>query len=272
MPSPREENLAEARRSLLELIDTEHAVVWSEVEAKLTRETKSPEDAHYPHLLTQAKQQLLRDQIIVATTAESRGGHEIETFSFIDTSGRATKINRAAGRKRVLMSRYRAWANGNATYPQGLIGPAGEATVRQAIIDSGALSVTSPGAGEVPRILGTHLNGPLDSGGWLPAIDDTGMPAGLVYIPIEIKNIRDWVYPRSAEPYQLLHKAALLQRAAPEVNIMPVLVCRRVNHTLRFLAQRLGLRSTTPDSSTSDPSSPTTISPKSAPNSASWTS
>ncbi|MER7450348.1 hypothetical protein ABTW96_08670 [Nocardia beijingensis] len=71
------------------------------------------------------------------------------------------------------------------------------------------------------------------------------MPAGLVFIPIEIKDIRDWVYPRyprSAELYQLLHKAALLQFDAPEANIMPVLVCRRVNHTLWFLAQRLGFK------------------------------
>ncbi|MGW4720862.1 hypothetical protein [Nocardia sp. NPDC004260] len=92
-----------------------------------------------------------------------------------------------------------------------------------------------------------------------------------MYLPIENKNIRDWVYPRSAEPYQLLRKAALLQRDAPEANIMPVLVCR---HTLRFLAQRLGFKvhDTTPDSSTSDPSSPTTTSPKPTQNSAFWTS
>lgn len=123
-----------------------------------------------------------------------------------------------------------------------LIGPAGESTVRQAIIDAGTLAVSTPGAGEVTNVLGTTLLGSLDSGGWLPVINRTGLPEGMVYVPIEIKNIRDWIYPTSAELYQLLHKAALLQRGAPEANIMPVLVTRRINHTLRFLAERLGFK------------------------------
>ncbi|MEU4838668.1 hypothetical protein [Nocardia testacea] len=243
MSSSRELELeAEARRDLLELIETEHAVVWSEVEAKLTREVLGNKGEIYPHHLTTAKQQLIEEGILDSTKTMTRGGHEIETFSFTQVTGRGTRINRAAARKRLLMSRYRGWASGTVTYPSGLIGPAGEATVRRAIMDAGTLAVSSPGAGEVSKVLGTSLTGSLDSGGWLPAIDSRGLPEGLVYVPIEIKNIRDWIYPTSAELYQLLHKSALLQQGAPDTNIMPVLVTRRVNHTLRFLATRLGFK------------------------------
>lgn len=55
MPSPRDENLEEARRALLELIDAELAVTWSEVEAKLTLETRPLDNAHYPHVLTYSR-------------------------------------------------------------------------------------------------------------------------------------------------------------------------------------------------------------------------
>lgn len=206
MPQRREdEYLALARQSLLDLLDTERAVVWSEVEAKLTRETRSNEDAVYPHHLTTAKIQLIYEERIQSEKTLTRGGHEIETFTLANITGQTTRVARAAARKRLLMARYRGWASGTSTYPHGLIGPAGEATVRKAIIDSGALAVTTPGAGEVSKVLLTTLTGPLDSGGWLPVLDNRGLPLpnGMVYVPIEMKNVRDWLYPQAAELYQL---------------------------------------------------------------------
>lgn len=244
MPSPLEENLAHARQSLLDLLDTEHAVVWSEVEAKLTREARSNELAVYPHVLTHARRDLIAERLVDSTKAATRGGGTIETFHLANTTGRTTKIKHAAGRKRLLLARYYGWASGSTTYPHGFIGPAGESTIRQAIIDSGALSVTTPGAGEVTNALGLNLTptGSLDSGGFMPALNDKGIPLGTVYVPVEIKNIRDWVYPQTAELYQLLDKSAQLQRSAPDASILPVLATRRINHTLRFLAQRLGFK------------------------------
>lgn len=242
MPSPRDEDLAEARRSLLELIDAEHALTWSEAEAKLTTESRPLDDAHYPHILTAARHQLTAENKITSTRVTTRGGQFIDTLSLTNTAGRTTKIKNAAARKRLLSARYLGWASGSATYPHGLIGPAGELAVRQAIIESGALNQLNPRAGEVRKALGTELAGPLDSGGFLTALDDRGIPTGVVYVPIEVKNLRDWLYPASAEVYQLLHKAALLQIGAPDTPIMPVLICRRIHHTLIFLADRLGFK------------------------------
>jgi hypothetical protein len=52
--------------------------------------------------------------------------------------------------------------------------------------------------------------------------------------------VRDHVYPSSVELYQLLWKAAGLQEALPSANIVPVLVCRRANKTLFYMAKDLG--------------------------------
>lgn len=242
MPSPRDENLAAARRSLLELIDTEHAVTTSEIEAKLTTESRLLDDAHYPHILTTARFQLLNEGILTAAREATRGGHAVATLSLKNNRGRTTAIKTAAARKRLLSARYLGWASGSATYRNGHVGPAGESAVRQAIIQSGVLGGLTPGAGEVKKILGTELLGPLDSGGFLTVFDEYDVPSGSIYVPIEVKNIRDWIYPNSAELYQLLHKAALLQTGAPTASVMPVLICRRINHTTVFLAKRLGFK------------------------------
>ncbi|MFG3525072.1 hypothetical protein ACGF5S_32775 [Nocardia nova] len=57
-----------------------------------------------------------------------------------------------------------------------------------------------------------------------------------------MKNIRPWIFASTAELYQLLDKAAQLQRAQPTALILPVLVCRRANHTMFFMARELGFK------------------------------
>ncbi|MEV6562948.1 hypothetical protein AB0M22_45025 [Nocardia sp. NPDC051756] len=241
MRSPAEHQ-AKARNDLLQLVETEHAVVWNEVEAKLTEENRAREDANFAHVLTDARHILTDAGLIVPNTETARGGTSIETFTPADLTNRATKVKTAAARKRLLMARYRGWASGNATYPHGLIGPAGEVAVRQALVEAGNLSLSTPGAGEVRNILGTSLNGSLDSGGWLPVMNSQGLLEATIYIPIEVKNVRDWLYPQSSEVFQLLSKAAQLQRGAPTTLIHPVLICRRANYTLFFMAKQLGFR------------------------------
>jgi hypothetical protein len=61
-----------------------------------------------------------------------------------------------------------------------------------------------------------------------------------VTIPVEVKNLRDWMLPASPEVYQLLEKAAAVQAANPKAAIMPVLICRRVHFTLFRMAKDLG--------------------------------
>lgn len=179
---------------------------------------------------------------IVETTTPTRGGQPIETLTPRDTTGRTTAIAHAAARKRILTSRYLSLAVPNTTYKHGVLGPTGEAVVRHAIVQAGNLALTTTGAGEVKKILGLSLQGSLDSGGWLPVMDKNEQPAGMVYIPIEVKNIRDWTYPQSSELFQVLDKAAQLQRHAPTTLILPLLICRRVNHTIFFMAKQLGFK------------------------------
>lgn len=65
-------------------------------------------------------------------------------------------------------------------------------------------------------------------------------PAGAVVVPIEVKNLRDWIYPEAPELHQLLSKAARLQSAHPDLRIAPVLVCRRAHYTTFKMARTLG--------------------------------
>ncbi len=60
-------------------------------------------------------------------------------------------------------------------------------------------------------------------------------------VPIEVKSVRDWIYPTSRELFQLLHKAARIQEAAPpSALVLPVLVCRKAHYTTFRMAQQLG--------------------------------
>jgi hypothetical protein len=242
--STEAELVAAAKAALVALVDAEHAVVWSEVEAKLSEEAYAGYGkGHMPHSLTIARQELVRGGKIVQSSASSRGaGPEVQTLTPADTARRSTKIRDAAARKRLLMARYRGWASGNTTYPHGLVGPAGEQAVRTALVDAGNLALVEPGAGEVKRLLGIKLPGSLDSAGWLPLLTSDGVPEATTCVPVEVKNIRDWLYPQAPEVYQLLHKAALLQRAAPDTPVHPVLICRRAHYTLFFMAKQFGFK------------------------------
>ena len=57
---------------------------------------------------------------------------------------------------------------------------------------------------------------------------------------VEVKNTRGWIYPNSAELYQVLDKGAQLQIAHPEVPFIPLLICRRMQHTTQAMAADLG--------------------------------
>lgn len=59
-------------------------------------------------------------------------------------------------------------------------------------------------------------------------------------MPIEVKNVRDWIYPANGEPYQLLSKAHRLARLVPGQPIVPVLICRQAHPTIFRMASDLG--------------------------------
>jgi hypothetical protein len=62
----------------------------------------------------------------------------------------------------------------------------------------------------------------------------------MLTLPIEVKNIRHWIYTQAWELYQLLDKAAQLQIQHPDRLFLPVLICRRFQHNVRTMALDLG--------------------------------
>lgn len=157
-----------AQDLILEILAEHHAVAHAELEARIAEAYHTSDSRNVdPHHITTALRNLGATGTIVWVNESTRGGHTLATIQPTDTRRRTTKIETAAARKRLLLARYTGWSQGTKRHPQGLVGPAGEAAVRTAIIASGSLQPATPGAGEVATLLGVRLPGPLDSAGYL---------------------------------------------------------------------------------------------------------
>lgn len=237
-----------ARDVLLDMLGTEHAMVWREVEAKAS-ETVWPGAgrAINPHHFTWARQQL-EGKLIEAPKAATRGGRPIEVLHLKDPDARriATKVNRVSGRKRLLYGRYLGWTTSTKAYPQGFIGQAGEQVLRATLDDLASEGFVPAGEGprhrEVAHLLGVRIPGAVDAASHLTVTDRHGLPR-VVTVVFEEKNVRHWLYADSRETYQALHKAALLQREHPDQLILPVTVSRRRQWTQFTMGQDLGFYS-----------------------------
>ena len=236
-----DEYAARAAAAVMRVLEEHHAVVHPELEARIAEANFAQSRGNIdPHHITNALRDLRDSRQIEWAEGTTRGGHTIETIQLTNTRLRATKTTATAARKRLLYARYTGWAQGTKRHPQGLIGPAGEAAVRSAILASGAMQPAVPDAGEVSRLFGVRLPGPVDSAGYLVGVDPSGVPQPPVTVLVEVKNIRSWVYPGASELYQLLHKALLLHQAQPQAPLVPVFVCRRAHPTTFWMAKQLG--------------------------------
>ncbi|KPN45047.1 hypothetical protein [Mycobacterium intracellulare] len=240
MVSPAEYD-ARAIERIRELLTDQHAAVRREVESRIAEGYWPGSGQNInPHHVSNALRTLVQSGEVEWVSGPTRGGARVETLQPTNRTGRGDKIDRAAARKRLLYGRYLGWATGTKRHPKGLIGPAGEEAVRSAILESGAVLPTMPGAGADPRPLGVVLPGSLDSAGLTVPIGDDGVPGTAVTLLFEVKNIRQWIYPSSAEPFQLLSKAILVQQARPEAAVVPILVCRRAHQTTFWMAKQMG--------------------------------
>jgi hypothetical protein len=230
-----EDRLEVAKRLLLGLLDEHLALVKPEAIARLAEGYHRGDTRNIdPHVTGRALADLdASHRIIIEFPQPTRGGSSVSTIQPASQRKRTTAIASAAGRKRLLYARYLGWASGTKRSPHGLIGPAGEQAVRRAIIDSTALQPAAPGAGPVSEILNVRLNGAADSGGFMNPLV-AGIPQPPVTVLIEVKSIREWIYPDSSELFQVLHKCLLLKRAHPDVPVVPILVCRRAHKTAFF--------------------------------------
>lgn len=236
---PPSEYVRLGREAIEDLLEAEHAAPWIEVEAKIA-------DVAYgligirvePHHLSEARSQLVAEGTIVASTGPTRGGSQVTVLHLAGAHGR--RFDDATARKRILTARYYGWARGTRTRA-GRFGPAGENAVREALAAAApsGYTIENPGR-EVENLLGIHLRGSLDAAAHYLVRDDDGIPGNVITVPIEVKNLRDWIYPSSREQYQLLSKAAMVQDARPQRLIAPVLVCRRAHITTMRMAKQLG--------------------------------
>jgi hypothetical protein len=235
-----EQYVALARRAIVELLDREHAAPWLEVEARIT-DVPWPTIGHRidKHHLSTAHVQLLRAGHIEQRQTDTRGGREVTIIQPADVGRRATAIAKAAQRKRVLLARYLGWAQGTRTRP-GIIGPAAERVVHESLKETATFRLINPAGGQVSEFLGCDIKGPLDNAIILAPMSDDGLPGQPIAVPIEVKNIRDWIYPSSQELYQLLEKAARLKQLQPQIPLVPLLVCRRAHYTAFKMAKALG--------------------------------
>ncbi len=225
-----------AYEAIHDLIDREHAVVWHEVEARLS-ERPTPERID-PHHLSNARRRLLDDDVIEIVVGKARGGRPISVLGLRNRRRRTTAFDRAAGRKRLLETRYLSWAGSEIN----AIGSAGElvshASLAQAAAEGIGYSLLGDGRG-IRRLPGITIpDGSIDDAAMLIGGDPEN-PIVLT-VMIEVKNLRPWLYPAAVEIYQLLAKAATIQQQHPDRHITPVLVVRRVHYLTYLMAKHLG--------------------------------
>jgi hypothetical protein len=118
--------------------------------------------------------------------------------------------------------------------------PAAERVAHESLKDAACFQLVRPDGHPVSSLLGREISGPLDHAVIYTPSGPDGMLTQPVAVPIEVKNLRDWIYPSSQELYQLLWKSAKLQQERPEARIAPVLVCRRAHYTTFCMAKALG--------------------------------
>jgi hypothetical protein len=160
-----------------------------------------------------------------------------------DLSRRKTAFEKAADRKRRLAARFLGWAASSRQFPSGLIGAAGEAVVHVSLTRAARFGyhLVRPDGGDVRNLLGHPVEGgPLDGAAFLQRLDANGRPLAPLLVVIEVKNVRHWIYPNAQEIYQLLYKAALLQRRSGDIGIVPILICRRRHYLTYQFSRSLG--------------------------------
>jgi hypothetical protein len=230
-----------ARYALQQFLRSEHAAVWAEVEAKLADVSWGdlPEGI-FPHHLTTAKRQLIAAHAIEEITEPTKGGRLIPVLAMVKRPKRA--FEDAAARKRVLYARYLSWAMPTGGRPN-LVGRGGEQVVRASLrkaMPYGYMPLRLEG-GDVNQVFGKPVpGGTFDDAAHLMLLDAEQAPFANVTVLVEVKNVRHWIYPESAELYDLLHKAAHVQLDNPTRSIVPVLACRRVNFPTFRMARDLG--------------------------------
>ena len=217
------------------------AVTKPEMEAKLSEAPPQPGLRRpEPHHLTMARNRLLEAGEIVSQRNTTRGGRVVSTFAL---AARTKQADRAAAWKRLLHSRYLSWSASPSEWGVPPLPFALERVIHASLTESAVhgYRLEKPGGGEVGQLLGRPVaGGPLDDAAFYTALSMDGMPRVATTVLVEAKHLRQWIYPRTQELYQVLDKSARVQVAHPEQSIVPVLVCRKQHFTTGVMAKQMG--------------------------------
>lgn len=170
------------------------------------------------------------------------GGRDVVTYvdaRAIQGYGRKTAVTREAGRKRRLYGTLLGWT--------GTLKLCGQVAKRQVAATlehlAGRAVWLDPtrGAGEVRALVGEKVpGGPLDHAGAI-ARDPARPNAGFVEFVVEVKNVRQTLYPEHREIYDLLWKAGHFP------DHVPILIAPKIHHTTFVLFKAIGALAYTPD-------------------------
>lgn len=120
---------------------------------------------------------------------------------------------------------------------QDMCGTVGERvaslSIQQAALQQPALTITPHTLGSVNEIDGYTTAGSMDTYCYYVS-PSSGLPRDSVPVGVEVKNIREWIYPESQELWQAI-------RAATELNCIPVLVTRRVHFATGRFCRSVGM-------------------------------
>ena len=145
---------------------------------------------------------------------------------------RRTAVERAAAAKRRLYRSFLGW-----TSDTSLCGQIAERHVAATLEHLRGQAVwldPERGAGEVRTLAGTAIpGGPLDHAGHV-ALDPADPNAGFVAFVIEVKNVRQTLYPEHREIWDLLWKAGHYP------DHIPILIAPRFHHTTFVLFGAIG--------------------------------
>lgn len=222
-------------RALIELVQQRGAVIFSEAATILNQDGRWLKD-HLPdfpyprfdlHVVRRARRVLL-ELGHLEELAATLGGREIKALTYgpwLRDRGRRTEVTAAAARKRRIYRKYLSWTN-----DPSKCGTVAERMVLASMRSAEGLHGVPAKPGNVREIEGQELEDDKTLDAAAHVVVDLERPSRtatpLVPIGVEVKNVRQPLYPSSTEVWDLLTKLA----AFPDV--VPVLICRQAHFTL----------------------------------------
>jgi hypothetical protein len=223
------------------LLTAEGAATQAGMEAKLADSRLEGMSSKIdPHHLTTARNRLLAAGAIERRHDPTRGNQVVTTYLLARPSKAAI---RQAARKRLLHARYISWNRPDTKWGAAPIPAALERVLHASLLAAAphGYMLLRPEGGEVARIAGAAVpGGRIDNAAFYTGLTKGGMPTPAILLTIEAKNVRQWIYPRTQELYQLLDKSARLRLQHPDLRVLPVLVCRKAHYLTNRMAQHVG--------------------------------